>query len=101
MQRINSSLKWIRSDHAELMDTLKQAEERTGLNAIVKRTGEGPMRLSDEPQPDEIKRSAAPPASASVSVNTSSYKEAPAPPKPRKRIDVAALMRETEAEMEQ
>jgi hypothetical protein len=100
-ERINSSLKRIRAQYADLSNTLRDAAERIGLNTIVKQPGAGPVQLTDEPaQPQDDPQPAAPPPS-SVSVRTSDQEEPP-PPKPRKRlIDVDDLMRAAEAEMEE
>jgi hypothetical protein len=100
-ERINSSLKRIRAQYADLSNTLRDAAERIGLNTIVKQPGAGPVQLTDEPaQPQDDPQPAVPPPS-SVSVRTSDQEEPP-PPKPRKRlIDVDDLMRAAEAEMEE
>jgi hypothetical protein len=100
-ERIDSSLKRVGAQYAELSSTLRDAAERIGLNTIVKQPGAGPVRLADEPaQPQDDPQPAAPPPS-SVSVRTSDQEEPP-PPKPRKRlINVDDLMRAAEAEMEE
>jgi DNA-binding MarR family transcriptional regulator len=102
-ERINSSLKRVRAQYAELSGTLRDAAERIGLNTIVKQPGAGPVRLTDElaHPPAAVLAAMPPPPPPSVSVRTSNQEETP-PPKPRKRIiDVDDLMREAEAEMEE
>jgi hypothetical protein len=103
MERINSSLKRIRTQYAELTDRLCDVEKQIGLDTIVKRPGTGPVRLPDESEQQQATEpSVSPPPASSVSVRVSEPQEPSPPPKPKKRrINVDDLMRAAEEEMEE